>query len=137
MDPEQIENRDNPSCCVPQSAPITVDIVTRDGIPRAIPGLFRLFGSKWLILNTSEPISLSSSVAAQYKDVLFAGEVVACDKETDMCWTVRIRVKHTLTSLQSLMRLRSALFGVPSADLEMEHAQVLRRESADSRLLYK
>jgi hypothetical protein len=137
MDCKQIEDRYDPSCCAPESAPVSLDVVTSDCSRRAIPGVFRLFDGKSLIVNTTERISPSSSVAAQSDDVLFVGEVLACEQETDMCWVVRIRVKHTLSSLQSLMRLHNALLGGPGPDLEVEHADLLRRESADSRLLHK
>ncbi len=111
MRSEQIENEYDPSCCDAARGPVNLDVITSEGTRRAIPGLFLLFGGKSLIVNTSERISPATCLAAQYEDVLFVGEVCACDEETDRLWTVRINVKYTLTSLQSLTRLRSALLG--------------------------
>lgn len=76
-------------------------------------GTLRMFGGKALILSTSERIAPSTAVSIEHNDILFVGEVVACDKERDASWKARIKVEHTLTSLESLMRLRSALLGSP------------------------
>ncbi len=130
MRSEQIENEYDPSCYDAARGPVNLDIITPEGTRRAIPGLFLLFGGKSLIVNTSERISSATFLAAQYEDVLFVGEVCACDKDTDRLWTIRINVKYTLTGMQTLMRVRRALLDGPGDDLELEHASVLRRESS-------
>ncbi|MDQ2839826.1 MAG: hypothetical protein M3Y72_02050 [Acidobacteriota bacterium] len=90
---------------------VNVEFIEAEGTKMAIPGAFRSFTSRCLTLTTREPIAVFLAVSAEYNDTLFVGEVIACGEESYASFRVEIDVKHTLTSLQSLIRLRTELLG--------------------------
>lgn len=100
----------------PSSAiePISLEIRSLDGSHRRISGGLRVFRGESLIIGTSEPISLSAIVTAQCDDVWVIGEVVACLRETERCWVIRIKIEHTLKHLEILLRLRNELLAPKS-----------------------
>jgi hypothetical protein len=66
------------------------------------------------------------ALSVEHSDVLFVGEVIGSERSENNFWNTRIKVKHTLTCLQSLVRLRSALLGESnSVALDLERAAVL------------
>jgi len=95
------------------TGPINIEIVVPDGTRRAISGAFVKFNGQLLVVSTTERISSPMVAAVQYGGLLFLGEVLACFSGTGACWAVRIKVKYTLTGLQSLARLRRAVIGKP------------------------
>ena len=88
---------------------VVVEVIAADGTRRAVSGVFRCFTSKWLTLTAQEAIKASLAVSIEFHDVLFVGEVVACCVERSDNYRIDIAVEHTLTSLQSLLRLRTEL----------------------------
>ena len=136
MGSEQIENEDDLLYSGTAQNAVSLDIITPEHTRKTIPGQFLLFGGKSLLVNTTERISSSTFLAAQHNDVLLIGEVCACE-ETDRLWIIRINVKYTLTNLQSLIRLRSALLGSAGQDLELEYASASRRDSFPVALLHQ
>lgn len=89
--------------------PIRLEIPSLNGRRREIFGALRLFRDQSLVITTTESISLSAIVTVQCDDVLLIGEVVACSREAERCWAIRIKVVHTLKHLEILTRLRSEL----------------------------
>ncbi|MBV9156409.1 MAG: hypothetical protein JO097_09110 [Acidobacteriaceae bacterium] len=69
-----------------------------------------------MILETTEPLPISTVVSVEHEDVLFLGEVLSCRVTSGPAWNVEIKVAHFLTGLQNLMALRKGLLGegVPS-----------------------
>lgn len=91
--------------------PVSLEFISGDGTRRPITGAVHVFKAESLIISSRDRIFPSAVVAAQYNDVLLIGEVLSCNSELDSSWIIRIKVRHMLTGLQSLIRLRSALFG--------------------------
>jgi hypothetical protein len=78
-----------------------------------------------LTLITQEPITASLAISVEHEDILFVGEVVSCHSESTGYFQIKIYVKHTLTSLQSLMKLNAELMASQhlSADRKLEYVQ--------------
>ena len=91
--------------------PVRIEAVVSDGTRRVMTGCLQMFAGRALFVRTGERISPSTAVSVECSDVLFIGEVAACGQDTASSWKLRIAVKHTLTHLQSLMNLRTALLG--------------------------
>jgi hypothetical protein len=85
-----------------------------DGTKRTVFCSFQGSEGKRLVLQTSEPVPISSAVSVEFNDALFLGEVVACTGGNKTC-DIEIKVEQILSGLQSLMALRSHLLseGVP------------------------
>jgi hypothetical protein len=102
-----------------------VEIVSSDGTRRSISSTFVVFRSESLIINTQERLVPSTALSVEHSDVLFIGEMIGPERGENNSWSRRIKVKHTLNSLQSLMRLRSALLGESnSVALDLERVSV-------------
>lgn len=86
----------------------SIEVIAADGSRRVICGDFQAYDSRRLILTTDEPLLLDVAVSVQHEDVLFLGEVLSCGPAADS-FRITVRVKHMLTSLQSLARLREQL----------------------------
>jgi hypothetical protein len=103
-----------------------IEVVSANGAKRLISGAFHSYKSRHLILTTSERLAVDIVVSVQHEDVLFAGEVVSCRPEAEH-FRITIHVEHTLTSLQSLLRLRDHL-------LEF-HSEAIKPTDSASRFL--
>ena len=117
MEVQEVENSSTQvSNFAPSADPVKIDIVSSDGFRQTIDGTFQQFTSRWLFLNVSERIPPLMVVSVERDDVLLTGEVLACTRNEDGSWRLRIQVAHKLTNLRSLMRLRGSLLGeqVPS-----------------------
>jgi hypothetical protein len=103
-----------------------VEIIAADGTRRATFGKFDSFTSRCLALIAEEPIAASLAISVEHEDVLFVGEVVACQLESTGYFRIQIYVRHTLSSLQSLMKLNAELMAAQqlSADHKLEYVQV-------------
>jgi hypothetical protein len=104
-----------------------VETIAADGTRRATLGKFGSFTSRCLTLITEEPIAASLAISVEHEDILFVGEVVSCHSESTGYFQIQIYVKHTLTSLQSLMKLNAELMASQhlSADRKLEYVQAL------------
>ena len=85
---------------------VKLHFVSPDGGRRSSVGHFRLFGNRCLVVNTNEQIAPATAISAEYKDVLFIGEVVDMKPALDSSWLVQIKVEHTLTEMEDLISLR-------------------------------
>ncbi len=74
-------------------------------------GAFTSFTTRYLTLTAGELIRASLAVSVEYNDILFVGEVIACCEESSNCFEIQIDVEHTLTGLQSLLKLNAELLG--------------------------
>ena len=98
----------------------------------------RIFRGESLIISTTEPISWSAIVIAQYDDLLLIGKVVAWLREAERYWAIRIKVEHTLKHLETLMRLRSEFLAEPRPlDLDLERTVFEARVAGDGSTLEK
>lgn len=88
-----------------------IELIAFDGRRRSIDSRFDRFTTPWLFVDVDERIALSTVLSVEHDDVLFVGEVLACAHAESGAWRLSVKVEHKLTSLQSLMRLRSALLG--------------------------
>lgn len=102
---------DSRSARASATEPVSLEFISGDGTHRPITGAVHVFKAESLIISSTDRIFPSAIVAAQYNDVLLIGEVLACSRELDSSWIIRIRVRRMLRGLQTLMRLRSALLG--------------------------
>ncbi|MGI8962324.1 MAG: hypothetical protein ACR2IV_21715 [Bryobacteraceae bacterium] len=71
--------------------------------------MFHSFAGQRLTLTIGERLTASTAVGVEYDDVLFVGEVISCTPGAGDQWTIDIEVAHTLTGIESLMRLRAQL----------------------------
>lgn len=67
--------------------------------------------SRRLVLETEEPLALSTALSVEYNDAMFLGEVVARAQSNGNRWEIEVRIEQILTGLQSLMALRAGLLG--------------------------
>jgi hypothetical protein len=97
------------------SAIIQISSPDADGKKRTVPCSFQGSEGKRLVLQSSEPVPVSSAVSVEFNDALFLGEVVACTGGGNRACDIEIKIEQILSGLQSLMALRSHLLseGVP------------------------
>ena len=81
------------------------------GAKRSVPCSFEGMDGRRAILETGEPLALSTALSIEYEDKLFLGEVVTCGAQSPGVFRVEIKVEQILTGLQSLMNLRARLLG--------------------------
>jgi hypothetical protein len=93
----------------PNSAILEIQPGNGCGEQRKIVAMFHSFAGRMLRLNIDERLTASTAVGVEYNDILFIGEVLTCTPTTGDQWTADVKVAHTLTGLQSLMRLRAQL----------------------------
>ncbi len=105
--------------------PAKVEVIAADGTRKAASGEFRSFTNRFLILTTEEPIAASLAVSVEYNDILFVGEVVSYQLKSAGYFQIKIYVEHTLSSLQSLMKLNTELMAAQqvSVDHKFEYVQ--------------
>ena len=89
--------------------------------PRSsLPGTQETVGLLWscqdgrLVFTAGHAFSAAGAVSLEYDDVLFVGEVLACEQE-DVDWKVLLQIRHQWNGLQSLLNLRDHLLGASSA----------------------
>ena len=108
-------------CETKHTDPVKVEIISAEGDRRIINGVWQQLLGELLFLDTSELVPSRTAVTIEREGVLFIGEVTVCERLPDPFWRLRIAVKHKLTSLQSLMRLRSALlYSEPALPMRLE-----------------
>ena len=83
------------------------------GADRSLSGQFQSFKHKRLIFTGHQWLPVSSAVSLEYDDVLFVGEVLACQGEAYNTWKVLVQVQQQLNGLESLLHLRQQLLGTP------------------------
>lgn len=94
---------------------------------RSMSCVFHGLDGKRLILETTEPLPVSSVISVQHEDVLFLGEIVTCKPASGPAWNLQVKVEQILTGLQSLMALRAHLLGegVPQHSFTSRRSGVL------------
>ena len=79
--------------------------------PEEVPGQWQSLADQQLLFTAHRPFPISSPVSVVYDDVLFVGEVPACEPVTTTNWRMLVRVEESLHGLQSLLQLRHQLLG--------------------------
>ena len=95
----------------PEPAIIQIASGGESGTKRRIACRFHGAQGQRIILETTEPIGVSSVISVEHDDVLFLGEVVSCRGASGPTWNLEVNVEQILTGLQSLMALRERLLG--------------------------
>ena len=94
-----------------QQALCTVQLLLRNGTRKRdrIAGAFQSFANQRLIFTASQPFPVSGAVSLEYNDILFVGEILACQAEAKNTWKVLLQVQQMLHGLESLLMLRQQL----------------------------
>jgi hypothetical protein len=91
---------------------VKIQAIATDGSRRFIDGTFGFFASRCLMLTVQERVEANCALSVEHNDILFLGEVASCKQDAVESFQISMRVKHTLTALESLTRLRDQLLGL-------------------------
>ena len=88
--------------------------LAESGADHSFSGQFQSFEQKRLVFTAHQLRPVSSAVSLEYNNVLFVGEVLACQAEAQNTWKVLVQVQPLLNGLESLLHLRQQLLGTPA-----------------------
>lgn len=110
------------------SAFLQIPSATPSGAKRNVPCTFHGMDGKRLVLETHEPVEISTAASIEVNDAMFIGEVVICNRTANGVWELELKIEHVLSGLHSLMALRAQLLGEAAAPVsEMASVVVMNR----------